>query len=282
MNSEIIAIANHKGGVGKTTTAATVGSILASKGKRVLLIDLDGQANLTSSLYGGELEDTVYDALVEETFLPIVHITDNLDLVPSDLNLTAADLQLSSRMARERILHKVMKFPNPILEGKTVVEYYDIIIIDTPPSLGILTLNALAACDSVIIPLIPEVLPTTGLITMQDCINSVRENINPRIYIKGILVTRWERSNIAMEIYEGLRSRLPGKIFEQRIRKSIRVAEAPSDHLNVIHYSPSCNGSLDYKLLVEEMYPGTFTSEELKELRSLAAPRSQKTEKNNS
>lgn len=152
--TRIIAIANHKGGVGKTTTTASMGAILSQKGFHVLLIDLDAQANLTCSLLKQEVTTSVYNAFVESTDLPIYNIGENLDLVPSSLQLAQADLQLGSALARERLLEDLL---SPIKER------YNYILIDCPPSLSLMTLNAITAANEVIIPLVAETLPFKGL-----------------------------------------------------------------------------------------------------------------------
>ena len=183
---KIISFANHKGGVGKTTTTASVGSILASMGNKVLLVDMDAQSNLTTSLLkDNQVDQTIYDALSASCrgtaySLAIYPIAENLDIVPSSLRLASADLELSSVMAREHILADILK-------GKKAD--YDYILIDCPPSLGLLTLNAVTASDLVVIPLLAEVLPFQGLTMISDFVRMVKQKLNPKIETAGILLT---------------------------------------------------------------------------------------------
>lgn len=247
--TRIITFANHKGGVGKTTTTASVGTILSKEDKKVLLIDLDAQANLTHSIAAkSSIERTIYDALIgevskEDSQLPIYQINNNLDIVPADLALANTDLQLSAAMARERILERLLK---------QVSSQYDYILIDCPPSLGILTLNAIVVSDTVIIPLVAEVLPFQGLTMIKDFIEMIKENINPNVSIGGILLTRWENSNLSKQIEDGLREQREIKVYNTKIRKNIKVAEAPLECINIIEYAPKSNGALDYKAFTNE------------------------------
>ena len=208
--TKIFSIANHKGGVGKTTTTASVGSILASTGYKVLVIDLDPQANLTVSLLKQEPEDSIYYALTgKEDVLPIVSITENLSIVPSSLQLATAEMELTAAISRERILAGLL---DPIKEQ------YDFILIDCPPSLGLLTLNAFTASTEIIIPLVAEVLPFKGLTMINRFTQQVKSRLNPSVYILGILLTRWEATNLSKQIEEGLREELDDKIFDTKIR----------------------------------------------------------------
>lgn len=248
--TRIITFANHKGGVGKTTTTASVGTILSKEDKKVLLIDLDAQANLTHSIAAkSSIERTIYDALIgevskENSELPIYQINNNLDIVPADLALANTDLQLSAAMARERILERLLK---------QVSSQYDYILIDCPPSLGILTLNAIVASDTVIIPLVAEVLPFQGLTMIKDFIEMIKENINPNVSIGGILLTRWENSNLSKQIEEGLREQREIKVYNTKIRKNIKVAEAPLECVNIVEYAPKSNGAIDYMSYTKEL-----------------------------
>lgn len=253
-HAKIISFANHKGGVGKTTTTASVGSILASMGSKVLLVDMDAQSNLTSSLLKvDQVDQTIYDALSAScrggSFdLAIYPIAENLEIVPSSLRLASADLELSSVMAREHILSDILK---------SKITDYDYILIDCPPSLGLLTLNALTASDLVVIPLLAEVLPFQGLTMISDFIRMVKHKLNPKIEIAGILLTRWEKSNLSKQIEAGLRAKLGDEVFTTKIRKNIKVAEAPLEAVNIVDYDPKSNGAADYKAFVGELLDRT-------------------------
>lgn len=246
-HTTIISVANHKGGVGKTTTTASVGSILAAKGFKVLLVDLDAQANLTSSLIRGEVSVTIYNALTSlSPTLPIYHVNSQktLDLVPSSLELAQADLELSSRIARERILSTHLE---------SYKDSYDYILIDCPPSLGLMTLNAITASDYVIIPLIAEVLPFNGLKMISDFVFTLKKILNPQVDILGILLTRWEMTNLSKTIEAGLRKELGDKVFKTKIRKNVTIAQAPLEATNIVEYDPKSNGAVDYQAFTEEL-----------------------------
>ena len=246
MNTRIIAVANHKGGVGKTTTVASLGSILASKGRRVLLVDLDAQANLTSSLAPSWEGASIYESLTGRSkTLPKVRISDNLYLIPASLKLAMVDVELSSAIARETILADVLF--NEQTEGD-----YDYILLDCPPSLGLITLNAFTACTDIIIPLVSEVLPFMGLTMISDFIDMVYKRLNPSAHITGILITRWEGSKLSRNIETKLRDVLGEKVFETKIRKNIRLAEAPLEGRTIMDYDERSNGARDYALFAEE------------------------------
>lgn len=242
-STKTIAIANHKGGVGKTTTAASMGAILAQKGYKVLLIDLDAQANLTCSLLKQEVTTSVYNSFVESVKLPIYNIGENLDLVPSSLQLAQADLQLGSALARERLLEDLLQ---PVMGD------YDYILIDCPPSLSLMTLNAITVSDEVLIPLVAETLPFKGLTMITDFVGMVKAKLNPKVKVVGVLITRYEKSNLSKQIENGLRESLGELVFETKIRKNITVAQAPLEATNIVDYDKKSNGAIDYVAFTDE------------------------------
>lgn len=243
--TKIIAFANHKGGVGKTTTTASVGAILARMGYSVLDIDLDPQANLTFSLYNGQVEESIYEAMTDRIDrLPIVNISENLDLVPSTLDLAAADMELVSAMSRENILRSLLA----PLQGK-----YDFILMDCPPSLGILTINGMTAANEIIVPLVAEALPFNGFKFISNTITRVQKRLNPKAHITGVLITRFERSKLSNNMEENMRKSLGDLVFQTKIRKNIKVAEAPADCEDIFNYDPNSNGAKDYKTFTHEL-----------------------------
>lgn len=244
--SRIIAIANHKGGVGKTTSVASIGAILANKGYRTLLIDLDAQANLTGSFLKNEPEETIYNALRGEIELPIITITSTLSIVASCLDMAGVELDLSSRISREFILHKLLK---PIvLKGE-----FDYILLDCPPSLGLVTINALVAAKELFIPLTAEALPSRGLAKLTNIVQMVRENLNEDITLSGVIITRWEATNLSKMVEKQLRELFGDTIFKTKIRKNVSIAEAPLYSMDVVSYAPESNGAKDYTSLTEEI-----------------------------
>ncbi len=245
MSTKVISFGNHKGGVAKTTTTASVGSILASKGYKVLVIDLDAQANLTVSLLKEEPENSIYYALTGKTSeLPVVPVTDNLSIVPASLQLAMAEMELTAAISRERILVELLEKVKP---------EYDFILIDCPPSLGLLTLNAFTASNEIIIPLVAEVLPFKGLTMINNFISQVQHRLNRDAHISGILLTRWEATKLTREIESRLRNQLGDLVFSVKIRKNITIAEAPLESKNIVDFDPKCNGAQDYRTFTEEL-----------------------------
>jgi len=242
--TKVIAIANHKGGVGKTTSVASIGAILAEMGKRTLLVDLDAQANLTSSLLKAEQEKTIYSSLRNDEALPIQFIKPNLDLVASSLELAGIELELSSRMSREFILKELLE---PELHK------YDYILLDCPPSLGLITINALTAATDLYIALTAEALPTKGLKMLLDICTMVQKRLKAPIKLSGIILTRWERSNLSSMVDETLKANYGDILFNTKIRKNISIAEAPLHSADIITYAPQSNGAKDYRALVDEI-----------------------------
>lgn len=243
--TKIIAIANHKGGVGKTTVTASVGSILARKGYRVLVIDFDFQANLTTCLLKEPPTDPqFYMALTEKAdALPVVHVSDNLDLVPATEELAAAELEMVNRMMREFILKKLLE---------PVEKDYDFILIDCPPGLGIPVINAFVASNEIIVPLFPEKLSMKGLEMVIKNVNRV-QSFNPQTHISGILIARWEKSRHAEAIEERLRQNYGEYVYDTKIRKNIRIVEATAVSCNIVDYDPKSNSAQDYQAFVDEL-----------------------------
>lgn len=245
MKANIIAIANYKGGVGKTSSAGCIGAALALAGKRVLLIDLDAQQNLTFMMSGQEDPDvSVYDALVKDVPLPIVPVRENLDLVPASLELARAEIDLATKLAREAILRTLLE---------EHVSQYDYIIIDCPPSLGIVTTNALVAADELYIPLTAEALPLKGLRMLDDVVNEVKRRVNPRLQVGGVFFTRFNNRRLNKDVAEMISSRYGDKVFKTKIRENIAVAEMPLSGKTIFEYDPHCNGAADYKALTQEI-----------------------------
>ncbi|MBN1991421.1 MAG: ParA family protein [Anaerolineae bacterium] len=248
----IITVANQKGGVGKTTTVANLGAALAEKKQRVLLIDLDPQSALTTivGLNSDELNETIYNVLVEHKAIQdiIFDIAPNLDIVPANIDLAAAEMELISAFGREFILKEKLEGLRP---------QYDYILIDSPPSLGLLTLNALTAGDEVIIPLQAEYLAMRGMRFLLEMIDRVQEKANPNLKIRGILGTMYKSRTIhSEEVMQEIKSIFGDKVFPVVIKSSIRFAEAPVAQLPIIEYEPDHEGAQAYRKLAEVIVNG--------------------------
>lgn len=245
---KIIAIMNHKGGVGKTTTTINLAAALQQKRKRVLVIDLDGQANLTESFgLSIEEEQTVYGAMKGEYPLPLVKLENGLAVVPSCLDLSAAESELINEPGRELILKGLIaKLPdNP---------KFDYILIDCPPSLGLLTLNALTAADYLIIPVQAQFLAMRGMAKIANVIEIVRERLNPNLNIGGIVITQFDkRKTLNKSVSEIIQDSFCDKVFKTVIRDNVALAEAPVKGKNIFEYNKNCNGAKDYMSLAQEV-----------------------------
>lgn len=244
MKAKVFSFSQHKGGVGKTTTTASLGAALALKGKKVLTIDLDAQQNLTYSLLGDEPEKSVYDSLSTGEPLYIVTVSENLDIVPASIDLARAEIDLSTRMARERILKNLLE---------PVKDNYDYILIDCPPSLGVVTTNALVAADKLIIPMTAEVLPLKGLKMLDDVVKEVKRFVNPDLEIGGVVLTRFDRrKTLNIEILNSLYNAYNERVFDTKIRENIALAETAMTGKSIFDYAPKSNGAKDYKALADE------------------------------
>jgi chromosome partitioning protein len=240
-----ISIMNHKGGTGKTTSSINIGAGLAKKGLKVLLLDIDSQANLTEGLGKGDPELSVYDSIRENKKLPILHVTENLDLVPSSIDLLGAEMEIVSKIGREQILYKLLK---PIRSE------YDYIIIDCPPSVGLLTVNAMVASDTILLPLQGEYFAYKGVDRLLGIVKEVRDNLNDKLEIGGVFITQINPNRILTKtIVEKLTEDLQDKVFDTKIRINVALAEAQLQGQTIFDYAPESNGAKDYEMLVEEI-----------------------------
>jgi len=248
--ARIVAIANQKGGVGKSTTAINLGAYLAMEGKRVLVVDLDPQSNATSGIGVGQYsnEQQIYDVLVNEVPLEEIIVntsTEGLDLAPSSLRLAGAEVELVSLYSREGRLSKSLE---------PVKENYDIILVDCPPSLGLLTVNALAAADEVLIPIQCEYYALEGLVLLLRTIEKIRVYLNPELRIGGILLTMHDaRTNISKQVMEEVRKQYPNETFITVIPRNVRLSEAPSYGQPISQYDPLSRGAQAYQSLAKEV-----------------------------
>ncbi|OGO34228.1 MAG: sporulation initiation inhibitor Soj [Chloroflexi bacterium RBG_16_56_8] len=246
----IYAFANQKGGVGKTTTAINLAAFLAVKDKRVWLVDMDPQGNATSSLGVDKTAPmySIYNALVDDVpFEDIVMLTKRprLDLVPSSSALAGAEVELVAVNGRERLLANLLK---------PVCEKYDYILIDSPPSLGLLTLNALVAANAVIIPIQCEYLALEGLSQLLNTIHLVQEHLNQHLRVAGMAMTMFDsRTHLAIQVVEEVAKHFPDLIFHSVIPRSVRIAEAPSYGEPLVSFDPKSRGAQAYQALMEEL-----------------------------
>ncbi|HBP97994.1 ParA family protein [Leuconostoc lactis] len=246
--AQIIALANQKGGVGKTTTSVNLGAALAQAGQRVLLVDIDAQGNATSGsgIDKSELERDSYDVIVDGAPLHEVIVpTDNYDLVPATIQLSGAEIELADKKEREYRLKAALA---------TVADDYDFILIDNPPALGLLTVNAFTAADAILIPVQTEFYALEGLGQLLNTIELVRQQFNPDLDIAGILLTMYDgRTNLAKQVAEEVRNYFGDKVYDTVIPRTVRLSEAPSYGQAIIDFDPRSVGAQVYTELAQEV-----------------------------
>src|SRR6195952_5006370 len=242
---KVIAFANQKGGVAKTTTTLNLAVALSEEGHRVLCCDMDPQGNLTMSqgIDPDTLDKSMYDVLVHQTSIREVVRKREVDVACASIDLAGAEIAMSTMIGRERSLEKAIK---------KVADDYDFVCIDTPPSLGLLTINALTAADKVIVPVQCEYLSMRGLIQLQNTLQMIRENLNPDVQIEGILPTLMDTRTVhAKEAIEILEENFGDRLFASRIKKTVRFAEAPVQGMSVLKYDPDGTAAQSYRDLAE-------------------------------
>jgi chromosome partitioning protein len=248
--ARVLAITNQKGGVGKTTTAINLGAELAGRGKRVLLVDIDPQGNATTGMgvEKSSVEHCMYDVIIKSLPLrDIVRLTsvDRLSVAPSTLNLAGAEIELVTAMSRELRLRHALE---PVLAA------FDQIIIDCPPSLGLLTLNAMSSAECLIVPIQAEYFALEGLGQLTHVIELVHQHLNPKVRILGVLITMFDgRTNLATQVVEEVERYFPHLVFETRIPRSVRLSEAPSHGAPISIFDPKGKGAAAYAALAEEV-----------------------------
>lgn len=246
----VIVVANQKGGVGKTTTAINLSACLAEAGQKVLAIDMDPQGNMTSGLGvdKDEVENTAYELLLGETEMKDClqkSVVDGLELIASNINLAGAEIELIGTEEKEFILQKALE---------PIREMYDFVIVDCPPSLNMLTINAMCAADTVLVPIQCEYYALEGLSQLIHTINLVQDRLNPDLEIEGVVFTMYDaRTNLSLQVVENVKSNLQQAIYKTIIPRNVRLAEAPSHGMPINLYDSKSAGAESYRLLAEEV-----------------------------
>lgn len=247
---KIIAITNQKGGVGKTTTTVNLAAGLGLLGKKVLVVDIDPQANATSGLNINKksLRFTLYDCLIfkEEARDTIINTSfKNIDILPGDINLAAAEINLSSIKNREYQLKSTLL---------KIQDRYDFVLIDCPPSLGLITINALTAADTILVPIQCEYYALEGLSQLMSTLRRIKELYNPYLEIEGVLLTMYDsRLNLTLQVVEEIKKFFPKKLFKTPVKRTVRISEAPSFGKPIQYYDKTSNGSIAYNDIAKEL-----------------------------
>jgi chromosome partitioning protein len=266
--ARIIAIANQKGGVGKTTTAINLSACLAEKNRKVLAVDIDPQGNTSSGLGidKNSIKNTIYQMIIGECSLDecrIKTLIKNLDILPSNVNLAGAEIELIGIEGREYILKKHIE---------KIREEYDFIIIDCPPSLNTLTVNAMTTADTVLVPIQCEFYALEGLTQLMHTINLVKHRLNPQLELEGVVFTMYDaRTNLSLQVVENVKANLKQNIYKTIIPRNVRLAEAPSHGLPINLYDPKSAGADGYRQLANEVIENdeaeTYAKNEISELK---------------
>lgn len=245
--TQIIAITNHKGGVGKTTTAANIGSMLAKKGVKTLLVDLDAQMNLSDTFLPEIQGKTIYDCFVEEKAYDPKEVNENLWIMPSDMDMAALDFALSATISKEQILKGILY--------ALIQKYgFEVVLLDCPPSFGIASINAIAAATRIYVPVTPEFYPFKGLVKIEEMCSKIERKLNPGISVSRIIITRTNSGKtLNNTVITKLREVYGEKVFNTLIRENVKLAESPIQHEDIATYAPLSNGAKDYGDLTKEI-----------------------------
>lgn len=263
--SKIISVANQKGGVGKTTTVINLGYSLAEQGMKILLVDADPQGNTTSGISNlKNQKPNLYSALIEEVSIEKViyslgdgknKVRENLFIIPSNIDLAGAEIELVSMLFRELKLKEILD---------KIKENFDIILIDSPPSLGLLTVNSLVASDYVLIPLQCEYYALEGISQLLKTINLIRKNLNQNLEILSVLLTMYSRTTLAQQVIEEAQKYFKDKVFKTLIPRNVRLSEAPSYSQSIFEYAPDSSGAEAYREITKEVIQRVFSKEGLR------------------